>query len=273
MLPISFHKSFIPERQLLAEMLSFAAEEKCGNFNFISQETGIPMGRETGKVQPILNYARGMGLISLNNQANSATKRPVLTPFGRVVYEEDVFMSEPLTQWIAHINLCRSDIGAKVWHEVFAHSKKTLGISFSKHELEDYLTGRFDAGSKRAGPVVGAYKDEAALGRSGVLTVNDEQITRNKAPIIDYFTLPYSAVILSLLESFFSEHVQVTVTDFNEKTNWFDVCLWNDVDVENVFAMIERKQFISFDRQMKPWIIEKRATADEVWPLIYDELA
>ena len=50
---------------------------------------------------------------------------------------------------------------------------------------------------------------------------------------------------------------QVTLTDFNNETSWFDICLWSQFDVEYILSVIERKGFISVDRQMKPWIIEK----------------
>jgi hypothetical protein len=59
----------------------------------------------------------------------------------------------------------------------------------------------------------------------------------------------------------------------NGKTLWFDICLWNQSDVEQVFSIVERKGYISIDRQMQPWIIEKNALADEVWPHIWDDIA
>ncbi|SHJ72413.1 hypothetical protein [Desulfofundulus thermosubterraneus] len=273
MLPVNFHKTFVPERRLIAALLDYAALGKQGNFKEISSETGIPMGESTGKVPAILDYARGMGLIEIASNKASSVKKPVLTSFGKVVYLEDKFLGEQMVQWLAHMNLCRSDIGAKTWHEVFAKGRSILGTNFTKRQLEDYLISVCGPGNDRTGPLVSVYTEDAALGRSGVLTVKGEIVTRKKAPIFDAYAIPYSAYILCLMEAFFPRQEQVTFSDFNSKTFWFDICLWNQSDIEYVFSLVERKGFVSIDRQMQPWIIEKKAMADEVWPHIYDDMA
>ena len=45
MLPINFHKTFVPERRLIGELLHYAALGKEGDYQEISSETGIPMGK------------------------------------------------------------------------------------------------------------------------------------------------------------------------------------------------------------------------------------
>ncbi len=92
-LPRNFHKSFKPERQYIAAMLRFAASGSAGTFQEIGKATGIPMGASSGKVPAILDYCRGMGLVRLSEDAaRSSTKAPMLTPFGRVVMQEDPFL-------------------------------------------------------------------------------------------------------------------------------------------------------------------------------------
>jgi hypothetical protein len=273
MLPVNFHKTFIPERRLIAALLDFAALGKRGTLKEISAETGIPMGEYNGKVPAILDYAKGMGLIELDNKKGSSIKKPVLTSFGKAVYLEDKFLGEKMVQWLAHMNLCRNDIGAKTWNAVFAKARNILGTSFTKRQLEDYLTGVCGPGKDRTGPLVLTYTDDAALGRAGVLAAAGDNLTRKKAPVLDEYAIPYSAYILCLMETFFPGQGQVTSTDLNGKTLWFDICLWNQSDVEQVFSIVERKGYISIDRQMQPWIIEKNALADEVWPHIWDDIA
>jgi hypothetical protein len=273
MLSINFHKTFLPERRLIAALLNFAESRKEGNFRYISAETGIPMGESSGKVPAILDYARGMGLIKINNKPDGV-KKPILTSFGRIVFSEDKFLSEEMTQWLAHMHLCRNDIGAKTWNAMFAKGlKKYLGASFTKKEVEDYLSSFFRFNKDITGPLLLMYLDDAAFARAGVLTVSKESILRKKAPLLDSYALPFSAYLLSLMETFFPNQDQVTVTDLNEKTHWFDICLWNQSDIEYAFGLIERKGFLSIDRQMRPWIIEKLATADDVWPRIYDDMS
>jgi hypothetical protein len=95
MLPLNFHKTFIPERRLIAALLEYAALNKQGDYQNISKETGIPMGKSSGKVPAILDYARGMGLLILENEQAGSIKKPVLTSFGKVVYLEDKFLGTP----------------------------------------------------------------------------------------------------------------------------------------------------------------------------------
>ncbi|HHX42344.1 MAG TPA: hypothetical protein GX715_20515 [Armatimonadetes bacterium] len=273
MLPTNFHKTFVPERRLIGALLEYAALGKGGDLQTISRETGIPMGASTGKVPAIIDYARGMGLIYLQQAKGSAIRQPVLTPFGRVVALEDRFLGEKVTQWLAHMNLCRGDIGAVGWHAAFATGRAVLGRSFTRPQLEAHLVSACGPGNDRIGPLVGAYLDDAALGRAGVLRADGDQITRNKAPVLDGYAIPYSALILSLLDAFFPNQGQITFTDFRRKTLWFDVCLWDECDVERAFALMERKGYLGVDRQMRPWIIERKSASDEVWPRLFDEMS
>ena len=119
-------------------MLSFAAAEKDGTLPEISAKTGIPMGKSSGKTPAILDYCCGMGLITLSSK-NGAVKSPRLTSFGRVVFLEDKFLKQPLTQWLAHIHLCRPDAGAEAWFLTFVKGRKILGDSFNQEQLESFL--------------------------------------------------------------------------------------------------------------------------------------
>lgn len=272
MLPLNFHKTFIPERRLIADILDYAAKGKQGNYQEISSDTGIPMGKSSGKVPAIIDYARGMGLIKLVDN-NSSIKKPVLTLFGKTVYAEDKFLGEEITQWLAHMNLCRSDIGAKVWNAVFAEGRNILGSTFSEEELESYLIKIFGVGKRRTGPLVLTYIEDAGFSRAGVLTKEGDIIYREKAPIKDAYSIGYSAHVLSLLETIFPGDTQITLDDFNKRTKWFDICLWSSSDLERVLSLMETKGYISVDRQMQPWILEKRADVKLAWQHIWDEIA
>ena len=61
------------------------------------------------------------------------------------------------------------------------------------------------------------YTEDAALGRSGVLTVDKDTIKRHKAPVIDAYAIPYSAYILNLMEVFFQGKARLPYLIFKEK--------------------------------------------------------
>lgn len=272
MLPINFHKTFVPERRLIGLLLHYAALNKQGTYQEIATETGIPMGESTGKVPAILDYSRGMGLVELAEGTSGALKKPVLTPLGRVVYSGDRYLGERLTQWLVHLNLCRADIGAAAWWHAFAEGHRVLGSSFTRPQLERYLVGIFGPGNERTGPLVRTYEDDAALGRAGVITTSGDLLERGKAPVLESYAAAYSGFVLALMEAHFPDQTQVTLSDLAETTMWFDACLWGQDDVERVCALLDRKGFVSVDRQMQPWILDKRAAAADVWPSLFDEL-
>ncbi len=272
MLPVNFHKTFVPERRLIGALLHYAALGKQGTYQEIGDETGIPMGESTGKVPAVLDYARGMGLVELAEE-KGAVKRPLLTPLGRVVYSEDRYLGEKLTQWIAHMNLCRGDIGAQAWRSTFAEGRRVLSSSFTRAQLENYLIAIFGPGNDRTGPLIRAYTDDAALGRAGVLACSGDLVDRRRAPILDSFAAAYSALALTLMEAHFPDQAQVTITDLEEKTLWFDACLWEQDDVEQMCRLLDGKGFVAIDRQMRPWILDKKATAEAAWSHLFDDLA
>ncbi|HZK43875.1 MAG TPA: hypothetical protein VFC73_06260 [Syntrophomonadaceae bacterium] len=272
MLPVNFHKTFIPERHLIAALLDYSALGKSGSLHEIAAATGIPMGKTNGKVPAIIDYAIGMGLITLYPGGEKGVRIPQLTSFGKSVFLEDKFLGEEITQWIAHMNLCRPDIGAKAWYKTFNEGRDIIGGSFTFDQLEDYLVSIFRPGKDRTGPMLRAYWEDAALARTKVIEKKGEVISRTKAPLYDAFALSYSAYILDLLETFFPNQSQVTLSDFQGKTGWFNVCLWQENDIEKACSLMEETRHLSIDRQRRPWIIEKSRNAEEVWPCIWDDL-
>lgn len=271
-LPINFHKTFIPERRFIAAILEFAAEGKSGDHHQIADDTGIPMGKSIGKVPAILDYAIGMGLVRLKSESRSKIKNPILTDFGRVVFLEDRFMGEPLTQWIAHMHLCRPDIGASAWYQVFGKGRGILGKRFSSDQLEAYLSNVHGPGKNRTGPLVRTYQDDAALARAPALSCVEDEIVRNKAPTFDEYSLVYAAFITTILNATFPNQAQVTISDLNQKTSWFDACTWDKSDIQLLIRLVESTGYIAVDRQMQPWILEPMSEASRIWPSIYNDL-
>lgn len=256
---------------LLGKLLDYVAKGGFGTFREMSAATGIPMGVSNGKMPAIYSYALGMGLIVSND--SGGVKAPRLTPFGRMVCKEDEYLGQSITQWIAHINLCRKDIGAKTWNLTFAAGSKIIGNSFTKNQLEEYLATKCGGGKDRVGPLLSTYLEDAALARAGVILNQRDAYQRKKAPLVSSFASGYSYILLMLLETFFPQQGQVTITDFEDSTSFFGICLWDEADRDHIFTFIERKGFLTVDRQMKPWLLERRASSEEALKHLYDDIA
>ncbi|MGQ9681554.1 MAG: hypothetical protein ACUVX9_03345 [Anaerolineae bacterium] len=268
MLPINFHRTFVPERRHLSALLHYAALGRSGDYQQISAETGIPMGQSSGKVPAILDYARGMGLVECSREKRAL--KPQLTPLGRAVYGNDRALGTKLTQWVLHLNLCRKDIGSLLWHAAFAEGSRALGRRFTREEMESYLVGRFGPGRDRTGPALRTYLDEAALGRAGVLTASGRVFERRSAPLQPEYAVGYSALALALMDALFPNQSQVTLAALAEQSLWFDACLWDSDQQDELCLLMERKGYVAVDRQLRPWLLERKAAATEVWLHVYD---
>ena len=64
---LKFHETFQPEWTYIARVLELAKDNYCGSKFDISDITGIPTGKQKGKVEPHIKYAQFMGLICYEN--------------------------------------------------------------------------------------------------------------------------------------------------------------------------------------------------------------
>lgn len=273
LLPRNFHRTFMPERCYINEMLRFAAAGKSGDYQVIAQETGIPMGKSTGKVPAILDYCRGMGMITIDEKNRSSVKSPELTPFGRIVLLEDPLVSERITQLIAHFNLCNPDNGADAWCHVFFRGRYILGMRFGREQLNDYLADIYGVQSKNLiGPMIRMYQDDASFLRAGILSETDNEIERLSAPSMREYSNAFAAWILSLMERFFPKNNQVAITEFERICGWQSISGWSDAQVSEILSILEAKSAIGVDRQMQPWIIRKHGDSKAWWLRMYEDL-
>lgn len=273
-LPFNFHQTFIPERVYLGEMLKFAAAGKDATLQDISAQTGIPMGKSSGKAPAILDYCCGMGLVALPPR-RVAVKSPRLTSFGRVVFLEDKFLKLPLTQWLAHLHLCRPDAGAEAWFLTFVKGRPILGDSFDTAQVERFLQdesgGRLQ--SNLVGPLFRTYSDPAAFLDTHFLTATDaERYRRYPAPISPEYVRGYAAWLLALLEIHFPDQREVAANDLQSVAKWDDIAGWSSGQCDHLLALIQERGFIDVNRQLRPWVITRLCPSAQVWPTIYQDL-
>lgn len=87
---INFHKTFAPQDSYLTAIMELASQGFVGTKEEISEITGIPTGKTSGKVVPHILYAQYMGLTS-HTLANSKYSLS-LTELGKLVLENDKYL-------------------------------------------------------------------------------------------------------------------------------------------------------------------------------------
>lgn len=273
-LSINFHQTFIPEKRYISALIRYAGgNHNQGTMQEISSITGIPMGESSGKAPAILNYAQGMGLVTVEKGDTISSKKTQLTNFGRTVLLEDPNLSEQLTQWVAHFNMCRSIGGAETWHLTFGPGRDFLGMKFSEKNLEAYLTGILGKKNKSIiGPMLRMYQEPASFKTSNLINIDDRTINRSAAPILKGFINAYSAIFLLLFETHFPDDRQITVSDFEDATFWKRIAGWSDQQNAMILEMIQTQGAINIDRQMQPWILTRKSESKSFWRTIYNDL-
>ena len=270
-LSVSFPQTFAPERRLLFALLKFAAGGGRGDIQEISAATGIPTGKSSGKVDPVIGYCSAMGLISLNKSGGA--KEPILTDFGRAVFLSDPYFQEEITQWLCHLNLCSRETGAEVWYRLFWEGVSTLPSEFSREDLADFIARATGSKSKRIwGPLTVMYREDISFAKCGALVEEDKRFSLKKMPVRRDFAPGYTAFFIDRLEKIAPLGEQVTLSVFEENCGLSAITGWSLLDRERVMEMVESRGAITVDRHMRPWILKARITAKEAWRNLFAEL-
>lgn len=132
---LKFHETFQPEANYITSILELAEINFRGTKFEISDETGIPTGKQKGKVEPSIKYAAFMGLISFDLEKGVYSLR--LTDLGGEVFAQDKYLHEDLTKWLCHYGISRPNLGAAQWAYIShdTHCGYTQSVS-SEHVLK-----------------------------------------------------------------------------------------------------------------------------------------
>jgi hypothetical protein len=291
-LPLNLSQTFLPERRLLAKLLSFAADQGCGDKEAISAATGIPTGKSTGKVEPMIRYTQGMGLV--NAEKSPGQWRLSLTPLGETVLREDPFLSEPVTLWLLHLMLCRR-CGlstpargiADAWFALFADSGFRLGPRFTPAAWLNLLIERH--GQKTYLPsvssvVLRSYLEASSLACSPValspLTVEegsskrfpDQWIIRQSAPVEQRFFPAYAAAFYLNWDELFAGETQLALDEFADQSRFFTVLGWDQTAISRGLDWMADQGMLQIDRHTgTPMLLRLRET-ESIIAGVYCEL-
>lgn len=177
---VNFHGSFPPEPEYIARVLAIS-DGTPRTVSEVSQITGIPQGKSTGKAKPHLSYAAMMGLI---NGDLSAPKR---TALGELIYEEDPACEEPLTQYILHTRLCSCET-SNMWNVFVRDILLNNHGSVAREYAVMRLTTTFNCSSKSLSPLLSTYTKQ--LRAIDYLGESSERVWVNKKqPFNEYLYL------------------------------------------------------------------------------------
>jgi len=280
-LPLTFPQTFLPDRDLLARLLKFTAQGGSGIKEDISQTTGIPTGASTGKVEPMIRYALGMGLIDANKTTGGIWQLN-LSPLGRVVFQHDAALSEPLTLWLLHLLLCRrcglaspATGIADAWFALFAEGAIRLGKRFTLADYLAFLQERHgDKASLKAlsSLVVRSYSEPRAFAGTGALQEESGYLIRQIAPFKTDFLPAYTAYLYLLWDELFADRTQLAFDEFAEQTRFLALTGWGESQIAVWLDWMVNHGRAQLDRHTGSPVLLCLQTTEQVLAKLYDGL-
>ena len=283
-LPLNFPQTFLPDRRLLGALLPAAAQSCDGDKEAIGSATGIPTGKSTGKVEPMIRYALGMGLISAEKTGDYW--RLNLTPLGAIVQREDPFLSEPVTLWLLHLMLSRRcghgtpAMGvADAWFALFAEGWFRLGSRFTQAEYLDFLRARH--GEKRylkslSGLVPRMYAEAGSFAAIGALTLDDSAdhplLVRTAASAESPFFPAYAAYLYLLWDERHGDDRQLAFADFARDTHLTALLGWNETQIRRWLDWMADNGLVKIDRYTGDAVLLRLQETGAVVNALYREL-
>ena len=280
-IPLNFTQTFLPDRALIAQLLAFASDNRSGTKEQISEITGIPTGASSGKVEPMIYYALSMGVIAAYR--TEGIWHLSLTPVGKILYEEDPYLSETVSLWLLHIMMCRplssnehSKGVADAWFALFADRGYRLGNRFTIDAYTDFLVERHGNSTtvKRLPPlVVRMYEQESALGLVPVLTQSDtDNYQFLPAPNERSYYPLYSAYLLLLWDQFFPNQQQIQLSELIERGRVYTILNWSKEEASKWQNWMSDHRVLQFDRQTGETLALRLQSTEEAIEEIYSLL-
>ncbi|WP_156100394.1 hypothetical protein [Thioalkalivibrio sp. ALJ1] len=271
-LPLSFHMTFLPERRYLSSLLKDTELAEGGTVEEISARTGIPTGKSSGKVKPLVQYAQGMGLLEVEQLRGTGRLRLTLTGLAQVVLREDPCLLEENTQWALHLMLCRHHGGAEAWHAVFVDAAAVLGRSFLAEDLERFLKNRFGSSRDAIGPLLRTYVDPAGFGKVAAILQDADRVLLRKVPLHPALYDTVGALLFLHWDASMPDDTQIALNELEACSGLITAAGWNLEEQSCFLSAMENGGLLRVDRQTGAPILTRLVSTDEALRLMYGRL-
>lgn len=268
---LKFHETFQPETTYIAKILDLAAHNYSGSKFEISEITGIPTGRQKGKVEPHIKYASYMGLI--NYTCERGVYSLSLSTVGKIVFAQDRYLHENLTRWLCHYEISRERVGAPQWYYLvhLGHSE-LYHSNTAEHQLikaNSFFNTNIDS-EEMFGVVKRSYLN-GFFSDLYYIRWNDgpEYIEHSSLPELLYL---YAYVIVDSWSNYFPEKAEITFTDLIEKIEIGKVFNLSNENIDSIITDLEFEGILKVNRQLFPLTIMCTSDLQHIISQLYSQL-
>lgn len=256
--PLNFHMTFPPTPAYLGRILKIANGTEY-TVEEISDLTGIPQGKSSGKVKPHIAYASYMGLID-----ESMFKR---TALGDAVMQEDSVLAETLTQAICHTRIT-SCVGASMWNYLFRVLLPENNYKIKKKMISEKMQHKFGINVKFA-PVITMYTKQFT--NLNILTEEEEYLVCNALPFDNDLLYVYAYGLLFEWEKVFPQEKEITSVQLSD-LKFGAIYGWSQEVEYKVLQLLCDIGVIGMNNQLIPFTVKKYVDSETVIDKLYSLL-
>lgn len=271
---LQFHETFQPEPVYLAKLLALASENYVGNKYEISEKTGIPTGKQKGKVEPHIKFSAYMGLI--NYTCEKGVYSLSLPPIGDEIYSQDPFLHEQLSKWLCHYNIVRREKGAPQWsfwantvHQGFIQSISSERVMEQfKKQFDGNLSYEEIFGVMRRSYLEGFFKELEYLS----INETNKSLSFHENSARDDLLYAYAYAMMDSWEYILPEKKEITLFELLEDLSFGKIFGLADDTVNELLDDMSGEGIISVNRQLFPTTIIKTTSSNELIAKLYSRL-
>ncbi len=268
---VNFHQTFPPTLEYLSRLLEITDMNDALSKEEISEITGIPTGKSSGKVEPHIDYAIYMGLVeNISNQSGKYKLKR--TKLGNIIMREDLGLREEVTQLLCHIRLTSPSTGAFLWKLLIRGILPNYpdGIRFLL--LEDELKKQPVFATKKAvnmGPFFTTY--EISFETFSLISRSKEILTIVAQNFKNELLYVYAYALLYEWEQIFPQYDEITADQLS--TLKFAAAFgFADIVAYSILEKLFEKSIIRINGQLSPFTIIKNASSDAMIEKAYSLL-
>ena len=264
---VNFHKTFSPQDSYITKILELAKENYTGSKEEISEETGIPTGKTSGKVVPHILYAYYMGLTThILSKGKYSLK---LTDLGKTVLENDKYLFEDISRLICHYNMCDADAGAYLWSFIYNGLPLMLNEDMSeeamKKKYNDFFMVKTDLGALKK-----SYSEDGFFALLDLLDFS-EGIRINSSYYKYERLYVYAYALLNSWDKKYPETQEITADQLTD-IKWNKRFGFDEDEMLFALEQMEVKHVIRLNKQLVPYTVIRNVDTADVLPHLYELL-
>lgn len=266
---INFHQTFYSNLEYISKILMLGDYAEFYTKEEISEITGIPTGKSSGKVVPHIKYSEYMNLITFVNDGDKY--KISRTDLGELIYNEDLFIEENVTKFLCHYFLTSKSFGAPMWFDVYRYFQAEYGKKIRVGLVDAELEEKY--GKKvKLNPFNGCYLNNYSFEELGLLSIEDECYMFNEFKYNGDYLYAVLFCLFKELEALDNNRREFSETEIFENLFWQKALNWDEVKGMNLLEQAEEKGILSINKQLLPVTIIMNTNSRSLLNDIYSNL-